>query len=213
MGGHTVFKALYTDVEKAERLDRGCYRIFYQDVPAGGWIREKRSYIDHCDWISSREETYVRILGRGIPLHDVHNAWLIRAGVMIFFMTRTGETTLLARASKPLTDPFLLSSPATRISSSVKRFSANFRRGEHYGWIDFCEGIINWSAIFDDGKFRLVEEEGGGEGWDTRSLFHSRNHGASIDCSEPWSDLITAPWISKQTELKFRSELPLDTAL
>lgn len=42
-------------------------------LPEGpGWIREKRSYIDHCDWISSREkeeeETYVRprILGRGI---------------------------------------------------------------------------------------------------------------------------------------------------
>lgn len=51
-------------------------------------IREKRCYIDHRDWISSRgSRSYPWAVASGIPVQDAHNACLIRAGVMIFFMT------------------------------------------------------------------------------------------------------------------------------
>lgn len=87
-----------------------------------------------------RRRTYVLVslgVASGILLHDVHNAWLIRAGVMIFFMTRTGETTLLARALKLLTDrslpPRASSHPhQLRISSLVKRFPSGRRGTSHW---------------------------------------------------------------------------------
>lgn len=71
------------------------------------------------------------VVASRMTLQDVHNACLIRAGVMIFFMAEPGKTTLFARASKTSTDDSTMSfgcsyDPFPRVRVNRVRFG--FRR-------------------------------------------------------------------------------------